>query len=124
MGLLSSLLNLAIVVGAGWFTIYYLIPKLEGAPPPSANEGSGAETEQIPQDITDAVLGDEPGTTEALPDEPPKEEKKKKKAPYDPSKGMAGKGESKKKRSKKDSEKAKTEARIIEYLLEDNYGIY
>lgn len=40
MGLLGSIIGLAAVVGFGWFTIYYLIPKLEGTSPPSSGGGS------------------------------------------------------------------------------------
>jgi|SRR5215207_4328434 len=117
MGLLSSILNLAIVVGAGWFTIYYLIPKIEsgelGLPAGQSKDVPSTvddEPAQIEGDIAGAVTGEE--------EPPPVEEKKKKKAPYDPKKGMAGKGESKKKKSKK-------EFRIIEYLAGDyGYGIY
>lgn len=138
MGLFSSILNLTVVVAAGWFTIYYLIPKIEagtlnipGLPSTDeklAIEGSDEEPGMVAGEIADAVTGDESGTTDAAPDPKEKATKCKKgkkcKEPYDPLKGMAGKGESKKKKSK---ESAKAEYRIMEYLTGDygyGYGIY
>lgn len=116
MSLLTSLLNLAVVVGAGWFTIYYLIPKIESGELglPGAGGGTKDEEEQIPEDIADAAdVGDEtpPPPDDDEPAPLPPEEKKK--PPYDPKRGMAGKGESKKKKAK-----TKKEFRIIEYLSE------
>lgn len=60
MGLLDSILNLAFVVGAGYLTIYYIVPKItsgDWAPPgldfstPAANE----EDNQIQDDIANTT---------------------------------------------------------------------
>lgn len=127
MSLLSSILNLAFVVGAGWFVIYYLVPKFEsgelgGLSYPTGQggaEGSPLEEQVIPSDITDAALGDEPGTTEGMVEEeaatPTKKGKKKGKGEW-LSSDKAGKDNRKKKKSK-------AEMRIMEYLG-DYYGLY
>lgn len=134
MSLLSSILNFAFVVGAGWFVIYYLVPKFEsgelglgGLSYPTGQggaEGSPLEEQVIPSDITDAALGDEPGTTEGMVEEEaaPKTEETKK------GKQKKGKGEwlsSDKagKDNRKQKKKSKAEMRIMEYLG-DYYGLY
>ena len=75
MSLFTALINLFVVAGVGWFTIYYLIPKIEsGEIPlpgfskgtePSGAAGSGGEVELALGEIMDAVNGDESGTAEA-----------------------------------------------------------
>lgn len=141
MGLLTSILELVFVAGAGWFTIYYLIPKIEsgefesilGSPiQQSGATGSGGEEELVTGEMMDAVNGLESGTTEAetptpsLEGEselimgggeqvPQIEEKKGRKEPYDPSRGMAGKEESSKKKKKKKKSQ-------IDFFWETYYG--
>jgi hypothetical protein len=82
MGLLTSILELVFVAGAGWFTIYYLIPKIEsgelgnilGSPiQQSGATGSGGEEELVTGEMMDAVNGLESGTTEAETPPPPVE---------------------------------------------------
>ena len=107
MGILNSLISLAVVVGAGYITITYIIPKIEGTSPKD-------DSSKIVEDIAGIVSGEPPAETE---EEKPKKQKK----PYDPSKGMAGKGESKKKKKKGGEEKAKKE---ILYIIGDEYWEY
>lgn len=118
MGILNSLISLAVIVGAGYVTITYIIPKIEGT---STSSGGKDDAKKIVEDIAGVVSGETPAASESEP-EVPKEETKKKKKPYDPSKGMAGKGESKKKKKKGgEEEKAKKE---ILYIIGDEYWDY
>jgi hypothetical protein len=114
MGIFSSLLSFAIVIGAGYATIKYIVPYLQKemggtniGGQVSGTEGSADEAGAVLENLADAIEAPPPTTTE----EKPKRERKKK-APYDASKGMAGKGES---RKKKRGGTAKTEYNIFEY---------
>lgn len=124
MSLLTSLLNLTVVVAAGWFTIYYIIPKIEsgelGLPSGTGSGTKKDEEQQIPEDIAGAATaGDEPEPPPPEDEEPaPKEEKSTTK------KQKKGKGEwlSGDKTGKDNrKKKAKEEFRIIEYLVEMGY---
>lgn len=64
MGLLDSILNLAFVVGAGYLTIYYIVPKIQSGdwmPPDfSTPPAAAAEDTNITNDIADTASGEEP----------------------------------------------------------------
>jgi hypothetical protein len=118
MSIFSSLLSFAIVIGAGYATIKYVVPYLQKemggtniGGQKSGTEGSADEAGAVLENLGDAL--ELPGETET----PPVVEEKKKKPPYDPKKGMAGKGGSRKKKRT-----AKTEYNIFEYDdYEDDY---
>lgn len=78
MSLFTALINLFVVAGVGWFTIYYLIPKIESGeiPLPGFSKGTepsgsdaagsgGGDVDLALGEIMDAVNGDESGTAEA-----------------------------------------------------------
>lgn len=114
MGILNSLISLAVIVTAGYITITYIIPKIEG----TSTSGGKDDAKKIVEDIAGVVSGETPPASESEP-EVPKEETKKKKKPYDPSKGMAGKGESKKKKKKGSGEEKSKNEMLYAYF---NYG--
>ena len=77
MSLVSSLVTLLVVAGAGWFTIKYLIPKIEsgefgipgfGGVQQSGAVGSAGEEELVKNELGDAINGLPSGTTEASGD--------------------------------------------------------
>ncbi len=137
MGLLDSIVSLLFVAGAGWFTIYYLIPKIESGelslpgvggttpqtPPASDDAAISTDIGDVVGDVLDTA-GDAAATGEG--EKPPKDEKKgmagkdKKKgkkgekAPYDPEKGMAG---------KEDKKKSKKPFRILNNYIYSYYTI-
>jgi hypothetical protein len=128
MSLLSSILNLAVVVGAGWFTIYYVIPKIESGEWNIA--GISKKKEEPP--VSDEPPAVENEIADAAAVEPPKEEKKKR-GSGGGKRGSGTKGEKKgkgewlssDKAGKDNRKKVKEEFRIIEYLAGDyGYGIY
>ena len=133
MGILSSLISLAFVVGAGYITITYIIPKITGKEGSniggqvSGTEGSADEAGAVLENLKDAVGIPSEATDEG--DKPTKKPKKEK-APYDASKGMAGKGESKKKKSGSSSSKSKDEGdekkakKELMYIIGDGYWEY
>lgn len=99
MGIFSSLLSFVIVIGAGYATIKYVVPYLQKEIGATATTPSEDTSSSVVNDIADAAGLDVPATTEEpAATEEPKKTSKKKKPPYDPSKGMAGKGESRKKK--------------------------
>ena len=69
MGLLSSLIAFTFVVSAGWFTIHYLVPKLEGTTnttttttttPANVKKENEPESDitKVLEEITSAITGD------------------------------------------------------------------
>jgi hypothetical protein len=117
MSILSSIITLGMVAGMGWFTIYYLIPKIEsgelgaiglGAPKAEAEaeaapaaEGEGEETGLITDELMSELAG---GGGEETPT--PAEEEK--------TDGRISKGGG----VSRGGKKSKNEYRIIQYLWE------
>ena len=129
MGIVSSLISLGIVVLGGYITITYIIPRItEGTNiggEVSGIEGSGNEVGGILDNLKDAVGLPMEGTIDEEIEKgldtggTKKSSSKKEKAPYDASKGMAGKGESKKKKSTSKDKKAKEEFLYAYYNFGD-----
>lgn len=119
MGLIDSVLGLAFVVGAGWFVIYYLVPKFESGEfnlgtVPKQKEEESAQTPAV-ADVTQ-VLEDIVAETEKAVgggEEKKGTKKKKKEAGEWLSSDLAGKDNRKKKSEK--------EYRVISWYLEPGY---
>ena len=126
MGILNSLISLAVIVGAGYVTITYISPKIEGKP-------SGTDdAKKIVEDIAGVVSGETP----AVEDKPKKEKKgkgewlsgdktgkdnKKKKGGGGEESGGKSKGGEEEKSSKKEKAKKEMLYAYFNYGPEDYY---
>jgi hypothetical protein len=79
MGLLTSLIGLAAVLAAGWFTIYYLVPRLEGVTTTTTTPATAADVGKEPasdditkvlEEITGAIKGEVPPTAAKKEEKP------------------------------------------------------
>mgnify|MGYP003578395337 CR=1 FL=1 len=125
MGILNSLISLAVIVGAGYVTITYIIPKIEG----TSTSGGKDDAKKIVEDIAGVVSGETP----AAEDKPKKEKKGKgewlsgDKTGKDNRKKKGGGGEESKKSKGGDEEEEKSSKKSkkeILYIIGDEYWDY
>lgn len=120
MGLLTSVLNLVFVAAAGWFTIYYLVPKLTGE---STNNTAAADNEEtdIQKALEDTLAGLTGGDdTTTPPAEPEPTDKKKSSKRIESEKKRREKSSSSKRIESEKKRRAQEEYRYF-YLSSGDY---